>query len=134
MAVKKMAKVTTSRRARRVPEAPSTAPADQPTMRMDDFEEATYLLLNPDVREAVSSGASKSGFEHYLMDGQREGRSTKMLGLFSADRLSIKLVLANSPDINLEILTKFGKLSLTEVWDLIATKVTAGQIKYIPVL
>jgi GT2 family glycosyltransferase len=49
-----------------VSEAAPDAPAD--------FDEAVYLALNPDVAAAVSSGAARSGREHYVLYGAREGR------------------------------------------------------------
>jgi hypothetical protein len=39
-----------------------------------EFDETTYLELYPDVAAAVGSGAIKSGAEHYLRYGSREGR------------------------------------------------------------
>jgi Methyltransferase domain len=39
-----------------------------------EFDETTYLELYPDVAAAVGSGAIKSGAEHYLRYGIREGR------------------------------------------------------------
>jgi Methyltransferase domain len=39
-----------------------------------EFDETTYLELHPDVAAAVGSGAIKSGAEHYLRYGGREGR------------------------------------------------------------
>ncbi len=47
-------------------EAAAAAPAD-----FDDF---TYLRLNPDVAGAVAAGACASGLEHYLLYGAKEGR------------------------------------------------------------
>ena len=40
-----------------------------------DFDEEYYLASNLDVRVAVSMGRHKSGSEHYVMYGLREGRS-----------------------------------------------------------
>lgn len=40
-----------------------------------DFDEATYLKLNPDVSEAVKDHAFASGLEHCLIFGLFEGRS-----------------------------------------------------------
>jgi hypothetical protein len=128
------AKMKVSRHAQRASKAASTSPTGHSGAGAADFDEATYLLVNPDVRAAVSAGTTKSGFDHYLTDGQREDRSTKILGLFRADRLSLKLVLAGRPDISLEILARFGKISFAEAWDLVATKIADGQIKYIPVM
>ena len=39
-----------------------------------DFDEEAYLQQNPDVAEAVVSGAFPSGFVHYFQLGYREGR------------------------------------------------------------
>lgn len=38
------------------------------------FSEAAYLLANPDVDAAMAAGLLRSGWEHYLLFGQREGR------------------------------------------------------------
>jgi Glycosyl transferase family 2 len=40
----------------------------------EGFDEATYLLLHPDVGAAVAKGLCKSGLRHYLEHGRREGR------------------------------------------------------------
>lgn len=39
-----------------------------------DFDEDFYLASNPDIAEAVRSGAWPHGFAHYLAHGQAEGR------------------------------------------------------------
>jgi GT2 family glycosyltransferase len=39
------------------------------------FNEKAYLLANPDVADAVRIGALLSGWDHYLLFGQKEGRS-----------------------------------------------------------
>lgn len=40
-----------------------------------DFDEVAYLQSNPDVASEVSAGNQKSGFVHYLLHGQHEGRT-----------------------------------------------------------
>ena len=40
----------------------------------EDFDEAVYLQLNPDVAAAVNAGALASGRSHYVRNGAREGR------------------------------------------------------------
>lgn len=40
-----------------------------------DWQERAYLTANPDVADAVRNGLFESGYEHYRMAGQREGRS-----------------------------------------------------------
>ena len=40
------------------------------------FNEQAYLLANPDVGDAVAKGLLNSGWDHYLMFGQREGRGS----------------------------------------------------------
>jgi len=40
------------------------------------FNEKAYLAANPDVGDAVAQGLLPGGWDHYLMFGQREGRST----------------------------------------------------------
>ncbi len=42
--------------------------------RLPDFDEEAYLRLYPDIAEAVRSGKSQSGAEHYQRYGKREGR------------------------------------------------------------
>jgi hypothetical protein len=39
-----------------------------------DFDEEWYLRRYPDVAKAVSEGRGKSGLQHYLVHGRREGR------------------------------------------------------------
>lgn len=43
----------------------------------DDFNEADYLAANPDVAKAVQAGLQKSGRDHYLRHGKKEGRPLK---------------------------------------------------------
>lgn len=38
------------------------------------FDEASYLVANPDVGEAVAAGTFRSGFQHWLAHGRRERR------------------------------------------------------------
>ncbi len=38
------------------------------------FDEASYLILNPDVAAAVAAGTFVSGLEHYVKYGRNEGR------------------------------------------------------------
>ena len=38
------------------------------------FDDATYLKLNPDVREAVKSGLLSSGWQHFVTYGCNENR------------------------------------------------------------
>jgi hypothetical protein len=40
-----------------------------------DFDEHSYLRNNPDVDREVREGKQKSGFTHYLLHGQHEGRA-----------------------------------------------------------
>jgi GT2 family glycosyltransferase len=47
------------------------------------FSEKAYFLANPDVGEAVTRGDLPSGWEHYLLFGQREQRSTGTPGYSS---------------------------------------------------
>lgn len=48
-------------------------------MNKSNFDEESYLDANPDVAEAVISGAFKNGYEHYLIHGKNEGRMLKKL-------------------------------------------------------
>jgi hypothetical protein len=39
------------------------------------FDETDYLTYNPDVADAISNGTVRSGLEHYVLHGSREGRT-----------------------------------------------------------
>jgi SAM-dependent methyltransferase len=41
----------------------------------DNFNEPGYILANPDIKKAISSGAYKNGFEHFQIFGKDEGRT-----------------------------------------------------------
>jgi glycosyltransferase involved in cell wall biosynthesis len=45
-----------------------------------DFDEAGYLRVNPDVADAVRSGAMASGYLHYVLHGRGEGRPRRATG------------------------------------------------------
>jgi GT2 family glycosyltransferase len=47
---------------------------DGDAIAAETFDEAGYLRLNPDVRQAVEQGAMESGFFHYVWYGRAEGR------------------------------------------------------------
>lgn len=53
--------------------APLVNPAVSP-LDKTRFDEATYLLFNPDIAEAVNQGKFLSGYQHYLEFGRQEGR------------------------------------------------------------
>lgn len=40
------------------------------------FNERAYLLANPDVADAVNRGVLRSGWDHFMLFGQREGRTS----------------------------------------------------------
>src|SRR5437763_684512 len=40
----------------------------------DDFDEETYLALYPDVAAYVAAGTFRSGYDHWLTVGEKEGR------------------------------------------------------------
>lgn len=42
------------------------------------FDEETYLLLHPDVAAAVRAGQFRSGYEHWVVRGEREGRLVRL--------------------------------------------------------
>ena len=44
----------------------------------DDFDEATYLSLYPDVAEVVKAGLFPSGYEHWKQFGEAEGRICRL--------------------------------------------------------
>jgi len=54
-----------------------------------EFDEENYLAVNPDVAEAVGSGAIPSGLWHYLNHGKKEKRAVA--------QKSIEAVTDNSP-------------------------------------
>lgn len=43
------------------------------------FNEASYRITYPDVDEAVKAGRLSSGFEHYLLLGRKEGRTSNVV-------------------------------------------------------
>ncbi len=49
--------------------------SDSDCISPDDFDEAGYLRLNPDVRSAIESGQFASGYVHYCWHGKAEGRA-----------------------------------------------------------
>ena len=51
-----------------------TDDADDDLIPADEFDEAGYLRLNPDVRRAIELGQIESGYSHYLWHGRVEGR------------------------------------------------------------
>lgn len=42
--------------------------------RWKNFDEQTYLKVNPDVQAAVMSGLFRNGFQHHALYGRRENR------------------------------------------------------------
>ena len=48
---------------------------DSPGAALIDFDETWYLSQNPDVEINIKSGGWRSGLDHYLAHGRREGRS-----------------------------------------------------------
>jgi GT2 family glycosyltransferase/glycosyltransferase involved in cell wall biosynthesis len=40
----------------------------------EDFDEESYLALYPDAAQAVRAGAVRSGYQHWLLHGRRDGR------------------------------------------------------------
>lgn len=44
------------------------------------FDEATYLAANADVQTAIDAGAFKNGYEHWILNGQFEGRAAQTDG------------------------------------------------------
>lgn len=58
------------------------------------YEESDYLSRYPDIAAAVASGGLRSGFDHYLVFGAREGRVGKTLGLYDE-----QTYLRRNPDV-----------------------------------
>ena len=52
-----------------------------------EFDEASYLLANPDVAAAVRSGSLKSGWEHFLRHGRAENRRQRRPSLIQQAKL-----------------------------------------------
>jgi hypothetical protein len=50
----------------------STSPP-RPVVKQEDFDEALYLQLNPDVARAAEAKKFKSGWHHYELHGGRVG-------------------------------------------------------------
>ena len=53
---------------------PPRDPDDGDFVVAENFDEAGYLHLNPDVRRAIEVGQVTSGYAHYLLYGRSEGR------------------------------------------------------------
>lgn len=49
-----------------------------------DFDENGYLQANPDVAAEVAAGHQKSGFLHYLLHGQHEGRTRSGVNAYAS--------------------------------------------------
>jgi hypothetical protein len=58
---------------------------------ISNFDETTYLKLNPDVTVAVQSGSIGSGWLHHVLDGAREGRSTENESILQEAYLPVPL-------------------------------------------
>ena len=66
------------------------------------FNEQDYLAVNPDVEDAVKKGIFKSGLDHFIAFGKKEGRKIKkMLG--ELDRVDKALSLLSKKGLGLEI-------------------------------
>ncbi len=55
------------------PAAPAAAPPPDDGQPVE-FDEEWYLSRYPDVARAVSAGLGRSGLQHYLIHGRKEGR------------------------------------------------------------
>jgi ubiquinone/menaquinone biosynthesis C-methylase UbiE len=53
---------------------------------VEGFDEATYLRLNPDVRDAVQHKAFSSGWQHYILHGMLENRQGVSAGALAKTR------------------------------------------------
>src|SRR5271163_720483 len=51
------------------------------------FDEAGYLIANPDVAAAVRNGSIESGWKHFLQHGRAEGRRLRRPSLIRAAKL-----------------------------------------------
>ena len=60
------------------------------------YNEQDYLILNPDVKELVASGHYKSGKEHFLRHGHKEGRETYIVKNFAEEYIAEQEVDLNS--------------------------------------
>ena len=71
-------------------------------MNGNGFNEQDYLAVNPDVEDAVKKGIFKSGLDHFIAFGKKEGRKIKkMLG--ELDRVDKALSLLSKKGLGLEI-------------------------------
>jgi len=59
---------------RYIPVLTSASYSEGVSLPEQPFDEATYLVLNPDVARAVADGVFNSGFEHWERCGRLEGR------------------------------------------------------------
>ena len=62
----------------------------------EGFDEATYLLLYPDVAAAVAGGSIESGLAHYLRFGRTEGRQLLATIPACLARLEARILAAES--------------------------------------
>ncbi len=81
------------------------------------FSEFIYLMLNPDVAEAVKAGKCESGLAHYKKYGMKEGRLTsrwsKQLHFINDYRSLVKrLINENSENIDLAMSIAIGSPTL----------------------
>lgn len=65
---------------------PASSAATSRRPSRDEFDEEGYLLLHPDVAEAVATGVVGSGWQHFTLHGSAEGRrwlsqTDRMLGV-----------------------------------------------------
>lgn len=51
--------------------------ASTPRLAPEDFTELSYLDANPDVEDKVRAGELTSGFEHWIVQGEAEGRRVR---------------------------------------------------------
>lgn len=58
---------------------PEEPPAVRPAIKRENFDEKYYLSRNPDVKEAIETGAYNSAWEHFELFGRSEGRVARSL-------------------------------------------------------
>jgi hypothetical protein len=62
----------------------------------DAFDEQAYLTLHPDIRAAIADGTVRSGLDHFLRYGHREGRTIVVRAL---DAWPEETYLSINPDV-----------------------------------
>lgn len=63
-----------------------------PSANNENFDEAAYLLANPDVADAVNAGRIDSGYSHYILYGELERRHLRFPVQVERKKLKLKTI------------------------------------------